>query len=992
MQLKEWAKQHRVTLSEAKAFLRDGDYGSLSPDANLTSDQLALLGASQAEAARLAAAPAPEIFTAAEAVATLERPPDAVGRVPRQGRLGAQVLLHEDVLSSRDRLQPAVRKRLTLVLRQLAVSATTSRRKTCQGAGKGWWRTPLGGNGGMQFYLWWATGTGPILKEHGLSGSDVFVRAIRGHDTMDALDPGAPRDWLPVDADMLSASGDLGDDFLTAQQSAAVASLGAVRIFRGQAGVGKTLVLTAAIERAAGRKAVFVTYNRTLAVRTERELRAFAPEGLELVVLTFDDLVGLCAPPGITLPAPLSPASAAKQLEDALAERNVRLGPWQERPEALYALLHAEVAGSALTLDEPLRAALGKTKLAADRTAFQAVEGVVRELEREGRHEALFPAPARARLAAGHVDAPAFTVPPLLAGADWFLVDEVQDLTQLEVHFLIELLYRISDEGRHPLGIGIAGDEGQTVRPTGFDWGWLNMRLGQRLARPEVISLVENRRSPSNIARLGEKVGELYRLIDKKERPRGSPDAEADDLSTGRVSACLVRSAEEFEAIRRAVSELPESAIVVPWVRGRARSFALPEPRPELGVWSAEDAKGLDFRHVLVPLAGESMLELRRLTNGADWLGGQRARAIIDHLRVAVSRATDSVILLVDADDPSALQQVEELAADLPGFGLLEIDAMLTELQDDFGDAVERAAAALQEALTLLSSNAAVALRRARQAVTALGAQRGASTRDDELRRRAHRARGLAALACALSEPDAPTRGKLFVEANRALNDAKLAESARGVLAVRDLSSDSEKAPERARELVQTLAVVGDQVPEVFHLYRGAIVDAARGFAARLPPTAGAIQKVVDAVRLLRDELGARHPELAGVDVELRRAAAHRLAALGETRRALALLVGLAPRDPEAEALCHEKLGQHEQAAAAYEAAGRVADAIRLYRVAGEFESARGLAAEQGLPEAATLAWILDLQARLHQVPSDVSASERRLLTRLAKQKLAPGE
>ena len=89
--------------------------------------------------------------------AQFDFPPDPAGNLVdfRYRPLNHPLLLHEEVPDSvEDDLH--LRRRLGLVLQHLAAHGRTSIVKGCGGGNQGWRRSPLGGNRGMQFYLWWA--------------------------------------------------------------------------------------------------------------------------------------------------------------------------------------------------------------------------------------------------------------------------------------------------------------------------------------------------------------------------------------------------------------------------------------------------------------------------------------------------------------------------------------------------------------------------------------------------------------------------------------------------------------------------------------------------------------------------------------------------------------------------------------------------------------------------------------------------------------------
>src|SRR5690606_35956289 len=94
----------------------------------------------------------------------------------------------------------------------------TTNVKGVKGAGAGWWRTPLGGNGGMHFYLWWAPAGAPPVRHLPLEKDQILVRMVRHHDdTEEALEAGTPADWLAQRPAALN-EGDLGGDPLTPEQ------------------------------------------------------------------------------------------------------------------------------------------------------------------------------------------------------------------------------------------------------------------------------------------------------------------------------------------------------------------------------------------------------------------------------------------------------------------------------------------------------------------------------------------------------------------------------------------------------------------------------------------------------------------------------------------------------------------------------------------------------------------------------------------------------
>ncbi len=92
-----------------------------------------------------------------------------------------------------------LRQRLGIVLQHLAAHGRTTVVKGCRDpANRGWRRSPLGGSGGMQYYLWWTVqGSAPARDITFPGCGGVLVRAVRHHDDHGRLDAGVLDDYLP---------------------------------------------------------------------------------------------------------------------------------------------------------------------------------------------------------------------------------------------------------------------------------------------------------------------------------------------------------------------------------------------------------------------------------------------------------------------------------------------------------------------------------------------------------------------------------------------------------------------------------------------------------------------------------------------------------------------------------------------------------------------------------------------------------------------------
>ncbi len=99
-------------------------------------------------------------------------------------------------------------------------------------------------------------------------------------------------------------------------------------------------------------------------------------------------------------------------------------------------------------------------------------------------------------------------------------MDEIQDLTPLEAFVVLALGRNLNADGRYA-PILLAGDEAQTVRPTDFEWAWLNDMLHTTLSQPLEFKLSVNLRSPRRIADVVNRAWDFYDYLHKHDRPSG---------------------------------------------------------------------------------------------------------------------------------------------------------------------------------------------------------------------------------------------------------------------------------------------------------------------------------------------------------------------------------------------------------------------------------------------------------------------------------------
>ena len=147
-------------------------------------------------------------------------------------------------------------------------------------------------------------------------------------------------------------------------------------------------------------------------------------------------------------------------------------------------------------------------------------------------------------------------VPAWLRSIDALIVDEVQDMTLVQLALIGELAR--SQQRRRPnmpLAVALAGDESQIVQPSGFEWGaakdlmraWLDVD-------PLEFEYRHQRRSPRNIARLIDNAWSFYGYLPKNLRPSANRQTFVDDAG---VELAQVRPPPPAEMTTAACSSAP---------------------------------------------------------------------------------------------------------------------------------------------------------------------------------------------------------------------------------------------------------------------------------------------------------------------------------------------------------------------------------------------------------------------------------------------------
>jgi len=585
-------------------------------------------------------------------------------------------------------------KRARHLATQILTRGYAPNTKSVRGTAAGWQRAGLGGTGGSHDYLWYAQGGTALGRELGLSDEEALLRTVRFHDDTDLSMPAStPDEYLKLEStDLLDPSAEEESSPLNSEQfRAATIQPHPITTIRGFPGSGKTTTLQFSASAGLARSILYLTFNKKLATEARRYFDYFTPEGSKIQVMSFEQFLEFLADAEDGMLRLIPPGEASQIMATRLTTNPaIGFGDWAGHLDELYADFHAFGVGAALPFAfRGAQATPGFTlaksdyrKLRVDTfgSASDLAASFLEQLDDPTSLLELFPGPCLSRALLKGADEPP---PPGFEEFDGIFVDEVQDLTLVELALIFNVAVRISvATGRMP-HLVLAGDESQTVRPT--DFGWAELRELAREFFPEVqftdSVLTSNLRSPERIGKIVEASSNQYDLFARGIRPRGQVQALLDQDMPGQVTHCELPNNSALEELLRLVDQLPRTCLVYPGSR-------IPEDIAELDeagvVWSADEVKGLDYETTIVLDAGERQVALRRrIQSGNSDLASIWGRTLADQFRVCVSRSTNKLVLVDRLDFKS---EFGDVADRLPALHELIQDSDDYPEVVDFGD------------------------------------------------------------------------------------------------------------------------------------------------------------------------------------------------------------------------------------------------------------------------------------------------------------------
>lgn len=892
-----------------------------------------------------------------------------------------------DLPEQLERHQPVVRKRLTVALQHLAAEGRTTWVKGCKGSGNEGWRRS--GLDGYAHYLWWAPKGSEPVRHLDLPQDAILIGAVREHDDHRPLRVSSLEGFVPLTQPQALGEG-LGEPPWEPDQIEFAQASEPVRVALGRPGAGKTSALWNAVQARDGEKVLYLTWSEDLRDVARRHLETFASRNTDFTVLTFAEFLSALANSAVHS---VAVTEQIRLFRDATGTLNAGvLGPWREERGGLYAEIRAVVLGRAIPdaqsgsrrssksnvwhLTESAYGELcGSNPLydGLNSKERRAVQDVFKNLDREGELARIFPefvavSAAAERLKRGRV-------PADLVHIDRIVVDEVQDLTAAEIYILLQYARHIAQVRGQGPWLLLAGDSGQTVMPTYFDWGILNGLLGEHYHKPARKNLGKNVRCPEVIARVVAEADKLYKALTKRLRPddqlhyvEEEPETSiaGDDFGAPALYHLALPSRAAGDVLLNRIAEMEGSeavAVIDPEVTAPDWSGS----RQDDLVLSPVSVKGLEYDTVIVLDPGRLLWKVASecASEAKNPVVARGLRMAVDGLRVAVSRATQRLVFV----DTTGEEEHERASLALLGTEVkpLEVDELVESLADPDLSMVERVSRRLSESRTYVDTQPRRAWVLAVQALRLLGRRDTPERITDEalVHETCEVVLRLAARFLVTRLPERITREEVLESARLALEEPAFATGSRAFDQLVNWMADTRKPPFAL--LGEASEYAQDSRSE---WYRDAIRRIAPDLHQALERCAGDVETAAK----LQDEviehwLRALHlngnPEAEAR--RLRELAFETYLAARRLDEANQMLSSISPRDHVREARLHEASASYGAAARAYERTGRTADAVRNWRDALRWDEALRLS-ESDI-ERADLQWLIKLEELLRACP-----------------------
>lgn len=659
------------------------------------------------------------------------------------------VYMHGDLVAQLEDgsfAQEAFRRRVTLLLQQFLATGQSNSYKAIQGIAKGWLRSPVQG---YHYYLWWKTGSAMSWKG-GRREEIYLRILRHHDETSEELTEGEIEEYQRVSPERLrmvvcfnEADGMMESPYSLEQYKVAH-SRAALRLLKGLPGTGKTTSLwlstLASAENDGARHVLYLTLSERLVERAEAFFRSLeTPTRVScLPLVSFwarlageqestlfsvheEELGRLFSTFSEKRYTPLQRWEGAWELlfaemygqvfgrycfprmngEGGGLERVQRAVAWEFQREA-YLKHRQEVLGRDGQSVVQVLQFLQRTQEEAMRRSERRGEVSQQDEEKQVTLLKLFRPLFLALWALGRLEGGG-EIPEGLRGVDWIVVDEIQDLTPLEFRVLSQFWARLQEAARtseplepkasvaHKGATGrvvclLAGDEGQTARPTFFDWADVSRQFFRSPEQTETFDLRDNLRSPPSIAEILGASRDLYSAwLPKAYRPSGLSHVPSKEEVTERPAVFLVKPSPKgakhaFARLLSFFRYLPDSVVLYPGVVYPSSQEFYEKEEGAYGRDGAEifllssEVKGLDFQWVgVVDIVLEKVSE-------EDPLRLLRLRQAIDLVRIALSRSRERLVIFAAHGEQGVIARLlRGIALDAGDSWEGEIDDFCTE-------------------------------------------------------------------------------------------------------------------------------------------------------------------------------------------------------------------------------------------------------------------------------------------------------------------------
>ena len=405
---------------------------------------------------------------------------------------------------------------------QLATTGSTPRVKGVVGHEYGWRRTPIKG---CQYYLWWIPNKARGIQEltRDIERNAIFIRAIRHHDeTENALEFGDLDDYEEISIETIDPR---------KKEQKIITQVGfqnqfCVKTVQGIPGSGKTVALHYAAKELYkdDQQILYITYTKGLKNAAQDFFDAYKITE-KIKIYTFQELTSLIVSNQITESIYKDNLSKFKEfLGQHSAQTSNLLKSWNNNHKRLWIEIRAYLLGMALPFpwkrgDRQLE--VSENFLLCEQNYSLLRENILDSTSRKDAFkianiivekdlvERIFPEQYFTKLSLKEI---------LQSSSNYFenlqaiIVDEIQDFTLLQIALIKEIGKQAQGLTSQSQGLTfiLAGDESQTVVPSGFDWGVVKDLFHTELKSIEKFPLNQQIRSPYKIAKLIENSWQLY--------------------------------------------------------------------------------------------------------------------------------------------------------------------------------------------------------------------------------------------------------------------------------------------------------------------------------------------------------------------------------------------------------------------------------------------------------------------------------------------------